>query len=124
DSIETRPVADLQVGDLIRVQAGENVPADGTIQRGKSRVNEALVTGESKPIEKNPGDEVIGGSTNGDGVLYVEIKQTGDKSFISQVQTLISQAQSQHSRAENLAQKVAGWLFILRLLQLLLPLSY
>ena len=111
DSIETRPVADLQVGDLIRVQAGENVPADGTIQRGKSRVNEALVTGESKPIEKNPGDEVIGGSTNGDGVLYVEIKQTGDKSFISQVQTLISQAQSQHSRAENLAQKVAGWLF-------------
>lgn len=111
DSIETRPVADLQVGDLIRVQAGENVPADGTIQRGESRVNEALVTGESKPIEKNPGDEVIGGSTNGGGVLYVEIKQTGDKSFISQVQTLISQAQSQPSRTENLAQKVAGWLF-------------
>lgn len=111
DSIETRPVADLQVGDLIRVQAGENVPADGTIQRGESRVNEALVTGESKPIEKNPGDEVIGGSTNGGGVLYVEIMQTGDKSFISQVQTLISQAQSQPSRAENLAQKVAGWLF-------------
>ncbi|SFC03088.1 Cu2+-exporting ATPase [Alkalibacterium subtropicum] len=111
DSIETRPVADLQVGDLIRVQAGENVPADGTIQRGESRVNEALVTGESKPIEKNPGDEVIGGSTNGGGVLYVEIKQTGDKSFISQVQTLISQAQSHPSRAENLAQKVAGWLF-------------
>lgn len=115
DSIETRPVADLQVGDLIRVQAGENVPADGTIQRGESRVNEALVTGESKPIEKNPGDEVIGGSTNGDGVLYVEIKQTGDKSFISQVQTLISQAQSQPSRAENLAQKVAGWLFYIDL---------
>ena len=122
DSIETRPVADLQVGDLIRVQAGENVPADGTIQRGKSRVNEALVTGESKPIEKNPGDEVIGGSTNGDGVLYVEIKQTGDKSFISQVQTLISQAQSQHSRAENLAQKVAGWLFYIAFIAALIAL--
>jgi Cu2+-exporting ATPase len=122
DSIETRPVADLQVGDLIRVQAGENVPADGTIQRGKSRVNEALVTGESKPIEKNPGDEVIGGSTNGDGVLYVEIKQTGDKSFISQVQTLISQAQSQHSRAENLAQKVAGWLFYIAVIAALIAL--
>lgn len=122
DSIETRPVADLQVGDLIRVQAGENVPADGTIQRGKSRVNEALVTGESKPIEKNPGDEVIGGSTNGDGVLYVEIKQTGDKSFISQVQTLISQAQSQHSRAENLAQKVAGWLFYIAVIAALIDL--
>ena len=122
DSIETRPVADLQVGDLIRVQAGENVPADGTIQRGESRVNEALVTGESKPIEKNPGDEVIGGSTNGDGVLYVEIKQTGDKSFISQVQTLISQAQSQHSRAENLAQKVAGLLFYIAVIVALIAL--
>ena len=122
DSIETRPVSDLQVGDLIRVQAGENVPADGTIQRGESRVNEALVTGESKPIEKNPGDEVIGGSTNGDGVLYVEIKQTGDKSFISQVQTLISQAQSQPSRAENLAQKVAGWLFYIAVIAALIAL--
>ena len=122
DSIETRPVADLQVGDLIRVQAGENVPADGTIQRGESRVNEALVTGESKPIEKNPGDEVIGGSTNGDGVLYVEIQQTGDKSFISQVQTLISQAQSQPSRAENLAQKVAGWLFYIAVIVALIAL--
>lgn len=122
DSIETRPVADLQVGDLIRVQAGENVPADGTIQRGESRVNEALVTGESKPIEKNPGDEVIGGSTNGGGVLYVEIKQTGDKSFISQVQTLISQAQSQSSRAENLAQKVAGWLFYIAVIVALIAL--
>lgn len=122
DSIETRPVADLQVGDLIRVQAGENVPADGTIQRGESRVNEALVTGESKPIEKNPGDDVIGGSTNGDGVLYVEIKQTGDKSFISQVQTLISQAQSQPSRAENLAQKVAGWLFYIAVIAALIAL--
>ena len=122
DSIETRPVADLQIGDLIRVQAGENVPADGTIQRGESRVNEALLTGESKPIEKNPGDEVIGGSTNGDGVLYVEIQQTGDKSFISQVQTLISQAQSQPSRAENLAQKVAGWLFYIAVIVALIAL--
>ena len=122
DSIETRPVSELQVGDVIRVQAGENVPADGIIIRGESRVNEALVTGESKPIEKNPGDEVIGGSTNGDGVLYVEIKQTGDKSFISQVQTLISQAQSQPSRAENLAQKVAGWLFYIAVIAALIAL--
>ena len=122
DSIETRPVSELQIGDVIRVQAGENVPADGIIIRGESRVNEALVTGESKPIEKNPGDEVIGGSTNGGGVLYVEIKQTGDKSFISQVQTLISQAQSQHSRAENLAQKVAGWLFYIAVIAALIAL--
>ena len=111
DSIETRPVADLQVGDLIRVQAGENVPADGIIERGESRLNEALLTGESKAVKKGPGDEVIGGSTNGEGVLYIKVLETGDQSFISQVQNLISQAQSQPSRAENIAQKVAGWLF-------------
>lgn len=111
DSIETRPVADLKVGDLIRVQAGENVPADGIIERGESRLNEALLTGESKAVKKGPGDEVIGGSTNGEGVLYIKVNETGDQSFISQVQNLISQAQSQPSRAENIAQKVAGWLF-------------
>lgn len=111
DTIETRPVADLKVGDLIRVQAGENVPADGIIERGESRVNEALLTGESKAVKKGPGDEVIGGSTNGEGVLYIKVNETGDQSFISQVQNLISQAQSQPSRAENIAQKVAGWLF-------------
>lgn len=122
DSIETRPVSELQIGDVIRVQAGENVPADGIIIRGESRVNEALVTGESKPIEKKPGDEVISGSTNGGGVLYVEIKQTGDKSFISQVQTLISQAQSQPSRAENVAHKVASWLFYIAVVVALIAL--
>ena len=111
DSIETRPVADLKIGDLIRVQAGENVPADGIIERGESRLNEALLTGESKAVKKGPGDEVIGGSTNGEGVLYIKVNETGDQSFISQVRNLISQAQSQPSRAENIAQKVAGWLF-------------
>jgi Cu2+-exporting ATPase len=111
DSIDTRPVADLRIGDIVRIQAGENIPADGIIIRGESRVNEALLTGESKPIKKSVGDQAIGGSTNGESVLYVEIKETGDQSFISQVQTLISEAQSQPSRAENIAQRVAGWLF-------------
>lgn len=72
DSIETRPVADLKVGDLIRVQAGENVPADGIIERGESRLNEALLTGESKAVKKGPGDEVIGGSTNGEGFFILK----------------------------------------------------
>lgn len=111
DSIQTRPVSELKVGDIVRVQAGENIPADGVIQRGSSRINEALLTGESRPVEKKAGDQVIGGSTNGESVLYMEVRQTGDQSFISQVQTLISQAQNQPSRAEDLAQKVAGWLF-------------
>lgn len=111
DSIETRPVSELKIGDIVRVQAAENIPADGVIKSGTTRVNEALLTGESKPVEKGEGETVIGGSTNGDSVLYVEVKETGDKSFISQVQTLIGQAQDQPSRAENMAQKVAGWLF-------------
>ncbi|MGP6139485.1 MULTISPECIES: heavy metal translocating P-type ATPase [unclassified Jeotgalibaca] len=111
DTIETRPVAEIKIGDLVRVQAGENIPADGKIIRGESRVNEALLTGESKPITKHVGDEVIGGSTNGEGILFLEVTETGDQSFISQVQTLISQAQNQPSRAENMANKVAGWLF-------------
>ncbi len=111
DSIDTRPISELKVGDIVRVQAGENVPADSVIKRGESRVNEALLTGESKPVEKNVGDEVIGGSTNGDGVLYIEVKETGDKSFISQVQALIGEAQNQPSKAENTANKVASWLF-------------
>ena len=122
DSIETRPVSELQIGDVIRVQAGENVPADGIIIRGESRVNEALLTGESKPIEKNVKDQVIGGSTNGSGVLYVEVTETGDKSFISQVQSLISQAQSQPSRAENVAHKVAGLLFYIAVVVALIAL--
>lgn len=111
DSIEIRSVTELVVGDIVRVQAGENVPADGVIVRGESRVNEALLTGESKPVEKNIDDIVIGGSTNGEGILYIKVQETGDKSFISQVQTLISQAQNQPSRAEGLANKVAGLLF-------------
>jgi len=111
DSVETRPVSDLKLGDIVRVQAGENIPADGIIIRGESRINESLLTGESVPVEKAVGDEVIGGSTNGGSILYIEVKETGDQSFISQVQKLVAQAQSQPSRAEDLAQKVAGWLF-------------
>lgn len=116
DSIEIRPVTELKVGDIVRVQAGENVPADGIIIRGESRVNEALLTGESKPVEKNVDDTVIGGSTNGEGILFIKVQETGDKSFISQVQTLISQAQNQPSRAEGLANKVAGWLFYIAII--------
>jgi len=115
DKVEIRPVSDLKVGDRVRVQAGENVPADGVILQGTSRVNEALLTGESKPVKRTKGDEVIGGSTNGEGSLTVEIKKTGDTSFISQVESLIQQAQSNPSRAENMAQKIAGWLFYIAL---------
>ncbi len=110
-SIVEVEVSALKIGDVIRVQAGENIAADGTIVVGNSRVNESLLTGESKPVEKNSGDFVIGGSTNGEGLLFIRIEQMGEQSFIAQVRTLIQQAQSQPSRAENMAHKVAGWLF-------------
>lgn len=111
DSITTKPLSDLQVGEIVRVQAGENIPADGKIIRGTSRVNESLLTGESTPIEKKVGDLAIGGSTNGSGTLFVEVEEIGEKSFIAQVQTLVGQAQNQPSRAEDMANKVASWLF-------------
>lgn len=110
-SITTKPLNELQVGEVVRVQAGENIPADGIIVRGSSRVNESLLTGESTPIEKNEGDTAIGGSTNGPGALFIEVQEIGEKSFISQVQTLVGQAQNQPSRAEDMANKVASWLF-------------
>lgn len=111
DSITTKPLSDLQVGEIVRIQAGENIPADGKIIRGTSRVNESLLTGESTPIEKKVGDLAIGGSTNGSGTLFVEVEEIGEKSFIAQVQTLVGQAQNQPSRAEDMANKVASWLF-------------
>lgn len=111
DSITIKPLTELQAGEVVRVQAGENIPADGVIVRGESRVNESLLTGESTPIEKNEGDTVIGGSTNGPGALFIEVQEIGEKSFISQVQTLVGQAQSQPSRAEDMANRVASWLF-------------
>lgn len=115
DSVETRPVSDLKSGDRVRVQSGENIPADGVILEGKSRVNEALLTGESKPVGRTKGDKVIGGSTNGEGSLIVKVEETGDTSFIAQVESLIQQAQNSPSRAENTAQKIAGWLFYIAL---------
>src|SRR5699024_7334481 len=74
DSIETRPVAELKVRDLVRVQAGENVPADGIIKRGASRINEALLTVESKPIEKGIWYNSISGSTNGELTFYLVVQ--------------------------------------------------
>ncbi|WP_018659380.1 copper-translocating P-type ATPase [Allofustis seminis] len=110
------PIQKLQVGDRVRVAVGENVPADGIIVRGQTRINESLLTGESKPVKKEEKMTVIGGSTNETSTFEMEIVEMGEKSFISQVQQLIEQAQRQPSRAEYLAQKVASRLFYIALL--------
>lgn len=110
-SLEVRPVIQLQAGDRVLVQAAESIPADGRVIGGTSSVNEALLTGESQPVEKKVDDRVIGGSINGEGRLTVEVLETGEASFLSQVQQLLRQAASQKSRSEDLAGKVAGALF-------------
>ena len=79
------PIADVRVGDLVRVRPGERIPVDGRVERGHSAVDLSLVTGEPVPVERSAGDEVIGGSINGDGTLLVEVTRVGADSFLAQV---------------------------------------
>jgi Cu2+-exporting ATPase len=97
-STEDVPLEEIQKGDKVLVKPGEKIPADGTVVKGESSVNEAMLTGESKPVNKSKDDEVIGGSVNGKGSLTIEIKKTGDESFLSQVVDLVRQAQESKSK--------------------------
>ena len=108
---EEVPVGDLSEDDLVLVRPGGSVPADGVVEEGDSNVNEAMITGESKPVSKEPGDEVIGGTVNGDGSLRVRIGATGDDTTLAGIMRLVEQAQSSKSRTQVLADRAAGWLF-------------
>lgn len=99
-------------GDKVLIKPGEKIPADGEIIEGETYVNEAMVTGESKPVSKKTGDEVIGGSINGEGSLKVEVKKTGSESFLSQVIDMVKSAQASKSKTQNLANRAALWLTI------------
>lgn len=112
-STEDVPVDELQKGDKILIKPGEKVPADGDVVKGESSVNEAMLTGESKPVDKQEGDEVIGGSVNEKGSLTIEISKTGDDSFLSQVMNLVKEAQESKSKTQDLANKAAFWLTII-----------
>ena len=112
-SMEDVAIADLRIDDLILVRPGEKIPADGVVIEGKSHVNEAMLTGESKPIEKHETDEVIGGAVNGNGALRVKVKHTGEDSFLSKVIGLVREAQQTKSKTQDLANKAAAWLFYL-----------
>ena len=111
DGTEEVPVSDLSEGDLVLVRPGASVPADGVVEEGDSDVNEAMITGESKPVSKAPGDEVIGGTVNGDGSLRVRIDATGDDTTLAGIMRLVDEAQSSRSRTQVLADRAAGWLF-------------
>src|SRR5690625_2588833 len=108
-------VSDLQNEDVVLVKPGEKIPVDGTIVDGNSAIDESMLTGESVPIEKENGDEVIGGSINKEGSLTVKVEKIGKDSYLSQVITLVQEAQESKSRTQDITNKAAKWLFYIAL---------
>src|SRR5690625_67829 len=108
---EEVPVADLRHGDLILVRPGEQFAADGRVVEGASSVNEAFLTGESRPVPKEVDSEVVAGSVNGEGAVTVQVERTGGETTLSQIQRLVDESQSSRSRFQSLADRFAGWLF-------------
>lgn len=108
-------VSELQEGDRVLVRPGSAIPADGEVFEGDSSVDESMITGESKPVSKNAGDEVIGGTVNKEGSLRVKITATGDDTALSGIMKLVEEAQESKSRNQMVADKAAGWLFYIAL---------
>jgi Cu2+-exporting ATPase len=106
----------LKIGDLILIKPGEKIPADGTIEDGESYLNESMLTGESTPVQKSKGQDVIAGSVNGNGSLQVKVTHSGEDSYLSKVITLVKNAQDAKSNTQLLADKAAKWLTIIALI--------
>lgn len=102
----------LTKGDLVLVRPGEKIPVDGVVIQGNSSANEALITGESRPVKKAEGDEVVGGAINGDGSLTVRVTKTGKETALSQIQELVKNAQTTKPKVQKLADKAAHYLTI------------
>ena len=115
DETETVPVSALKHGDLVLVRPGASIPADGEVVDGHSNVNEAMITGESKPVHKMNGMKVIAGTINGEGSLRVRVTATGSETALAGIMRLVEQAQQSKSRTQVLADKAAGWLFYIAL---------
>jgi Cu2+-exporting ATPase len=107
------PLEELKAGDKILIKPGEKMPADGEVIEGATSVNEAMLTGESKPVAKKKGARVIGGSINNEGSVTVEIQKTGRDSYLSQVIDLVRQAQESKSRTQDLSNRAALWLTLI-----------
>lgn len=108
-------VDQLKIGDKVLVKPGEKVPVDGTVVEGTSSINESMLTGESKPVTKNPGSEVIGGSINGEAAFVAEVKKTGKDTYLNQVVELVRAAQESKSKTQDLANRAALYLTIIAL---------
>jgi len=108
-------VDQLKIGDKVLVKPGEKVPVDGIVVEGTSSVNESMLTGESKPVTKKPGNEVIGGSINGEAAFVVKVEKTGKDTYLSQVVELVRTAQENKSKTQDLANRAAMYLTIIAL---------
>lgn len=102
-------------GDRLIVRAGDKMPTDGVIEDGESTVDESAVTGESRGVKKQVGDKVIGGSVNGNGTIRIKVTGTGENGYLAKVMEMVRRAQSEKSKLEGLADKVAKWLFYVAL---------
>ena len=110
--VRTVPVEQVQVGNLLLLRPGEKVPVDGLVTEGESAVDESMVTGESLPVSKQPGDEVIGGTVNGAGSLRFQATKVGSETALAQIVQLVQTAQNSKAPAQRLADKAAEWLVL------------
>jgi len=115
ERLEEVPVSALREGDLVLVRPGASISADGVVRAGSGEVNEAMITGESRPVAKKPGDRVIAGTVNGSGSLRVEVTGTGERTTLAGIMRLVEQAQGSRSRAQALADRAAFWLTVVAL---------
>jgi Cu2+-exporting ATPase len=113
EEVEEVPLSAVTKGDILLIKPGEKVPSDGVIVGGHSYLDESMLTGESRPVEKTEGDKLIGGSINGDGVLELEVQSTGEESYLAKVIDLVRTAQEAKSRTQGLADRAAFWLTII-----------
>jgi Cu+-exporting ATPase len=105
---EDVPLADVRVGDRLRVRPGERVPVDGIVLEGKSAVDESMVTGEPIPVEKNPGDRVIGATVNATGALVMRAERVGSETLLAQIVRMVGEAQRSRAPIQKLADRVAA----------------
>ena len=110
--VETVPVEQVQVGDLLLLRPGEKVPVDGLVTEGESALDESMVTGESIPVSKQQGSEVIGGTVNGSGSLRFKATKVGSDTALAQIVQLVQTAQNSKAPAQRLADRAAEWLVL------------
>lgn len=110
DRIQDIPLSEVGKGDVLVIKPGEKIPSDGLIVDGHSYVDESMLTGESRPVEKDEGDRLIGGSINGDGSLQLQVESSGADSYLSKVIDMVRESQEAKSRTQGLADRAAFWL--------------